>query len=82
MHDGDYYQRAPLPYSGDEACDFCEAIVGHWRDVLTANTTEVEFKQVRTEKKRKDWRGSKRNKKWTVDFKFCLAKWISFKPWQ
>lgn len=46
MHEGGFYQRAPLSYSGDEACDFCEAIVQHWRDVLTANTTETEFKQI------------------------------------
>lgn len=51
MHDGGFYQRPALPHSGDEVCDFCEAIVGHWRDVLTANTTEVEFKQVRDESK-------------------------------
>lgn len=46
MHEGEFYQRPALPHTGDEVCDFCEAIVQHWRDVLTANTTEVEFKQV------------------------------------
>lgn len=46
MHDLETYQRAPLPQTGDEPCDFCVAIVKHWRDILTANTTEMEFKQV------------------------------------
>ncbi|KAK3891987.1 hypothetical protein Pcinc_004153 [Petrolisthes cinctipes] len=46
MHDLENYQRAPLPQTGDEPCDFCVAIVQHWRDVLTANTTELEFKQI------------------------------------
>lgn len=46
MHEGEFYQRPALPHTGDEVCDFCEAIVQHWRDVLTANTTEVEFKQI------------------------------------
>ena len=46
MHQSASFVRTPLKHSGDEACDFCEAIVRHWRDVLTSNTTEKEFKQV------------------------------------
>lgn len=46
MHQSGTYVRPPLKHTGDEVCDFCEAIVRHWRDVLTANTTEEEFKQI------------------------------------
>lgn len=46
MHEGEFYQRPALPHTGDEVCDFCEAIVQHWQDVLTANTTETEFKEI------------------------------------
>lgn len=46
MHEGEFYQRPALPHTGDEACDFCEVIVQHWREILTANTTEMEFKQI------------------------------------
>ncbi|KAG0714881.1 Prosaposin [Chionoecetes opilio] len=46
MEESNFYQRPALPHSGDEICDFCEVIVQHWRDVLTANTTEVEFKEI------------------------------------
>ena len=46
MHEGEFYQRPALPHTGDEACDFCEVIVQHWREILTSNTTETEFKQV------------------------------------
>ncbi|KAG7155148.1 Prosaposin-like 2 [Homarus americanus] len=46
MHQSDFYQRPALKHSGDEACDFCEAIVQHWRDYLIANTTEQEFKEI------------------------------------
>lgn len=48
MHQSEFYQRPALQHTGDEPCDFCVAIVEHWRDVLTANTTEEEFKQVKT----------------------------------
>lgn len=34
--------------TGDEACDFCIVMAQHWRDVLTSNTTEEQFKQVRS----------------------------------
>ncbi|XP_076060400.1 prosaposin [Oratosquilla oratoria] len=30
----------------DAPCDFCTVIVQHWKDVLTANTTELEFKEI------------------------------------
>lgn len=46
MHQTGLHVRPPLKHTGDEACDFCEAIVRHWRDVLTSNTTETEFKQI------------------------------------
>lgn len=46
MHQDEFYQRPALPHSGDETCDFCQAIVQHWRDILIANTTEQEFKQI------------------------------------
>lgn len=35
-----------LQRTGDTGCDFCVAIVRHWKDVLTANTTELEFKEI------------------------------------
>ena len=35
-----------LVKTGDQGCDFCVAIVKHWKDVLTSNTTELEFKEV------------------------------------
>lgn len=46
MHQSGQYTRPALSHSGDEPCDFCEAIVQHWREILTANTTEEEFKEV------------------------------------
>ncbi|XP_071537348.1 uncharacterized protein Sap-r isoform X2 [Panulirus ornatus] len=46
MHETAFYQRPALQHTGNEPCDFCVAIVKHWRDVLTANTTEEEFKQI------------------------------------
>nr|ADK94870.1 saposin isoform 1 [Penaeus monodon] len=46
MHQSGQYTRPALSHSGDEPCDFCEAIVQHWREVLTANTTEEEFKEI------------------------------------
>lgn len=30
----------------DLPCKLCEQLVGHLRDLLVANTTEIEFKQV------------------------------------
>lgn len=39
-------RKSYLDRTGDEPCDFCVAIVKHWKDVLTANTTEIEFKQI------------------------------------
>ncbi|BES88025.1 SAPA [Nesidiocoris tenuis] len=36
------------PLTDDLACDFCEQLVHHLRDVLIANTTEEEFKMVLT----------------------------------
>ncbi|KAF2364661.1 Saposin A-type domain [Trinorchestia longiramus] len=32
--------------TGDEACDFCVVIAQHWKNVLTTNTSEEEFRQV------------------------------------
>ncbi|XP_045625830.2 LOW QUALITY PROTEIN: prosaposin [Procambarus clarkii] len=46
MHQSDFYQKPALPHSGDEPCDFCQAMVQHWRDILTSKTTEEEFKQI------------------------------------
>lgn len=46
MHQSGQYTRPALVHSGDEPCDFCVAIVQHWRDILTANTTEEEFKEI------------------------------------
>ncbi|XP_068207263.1 prosaposin [Palaemon carinicauda] len=46
MHQSGMYVQPLLKHTGDEVCDFCEAIVQHWRDVLTSNTTEEEFKQI------------------------------------
>lgn len=46
MHQSGKYIRPALTHSGDEPCDFCEAIVKHWKEILTANTTEEEFKEV------------------------------------
>lgn len=47
---GDLFQAetkpAQLPASGDEQCDFCIKVAQHWRQVLTSNTTEEEFKQI------------------------------------
>ncbi|CAL4060457.1 unnamed protein product, partial [Meganyctiphanes norvegica] len=39
-------RKSYLDRTGDEPCDFCVAIVRHWKDVLTANTTEIEFKEI------------------------------------
>ncbi|KAK7082394.1 hypothetical protein SK128_021438, partial [Halocaridina rubra] len=46
MHDTGLFVRTPLKRTGDETCDFCEAIVNHWREILISNTTEEEFKQI------------------------------------
>lgn len=36
----------PSANTGDEACDFCIVIAQHWRDVLTSNTTEEQFREI------------------------------------
>lgn len=39
-------QLTSRPLGDDIACDLCKQLIKHLRDILIANTTEIEFKQV------------------------------------
>lgn len=42
----DYFRKTKEGEEDDLPCDLCEQLVTHLREVLVANTTEIEFKQV------------------------------------
>lgn len=50
QHPEDPKEEEPIdlmaPGNGDVPCELCEQLVQHLREVLIANTTEIEFKQV------------------------------------